>query len=65
MLDIVGLAEFASQTDEDYVGNAIGLATGSDRQRQVRERMSAGSVALFDAVGVIRALEDLLFKITA
>ena len=65
MLDIVGLAEFASQTDEDYVGNAIGLATGSDRQRQVRERMSAGSAALFDAVGVIRALEDLLFKITA
>ena len=60
MLDIVGLPEFASAADDDYVANAISLASSKDRQREMRERMIAGGAALFDNLDCVRALERAL-----
>ncbi len=60
MLDIVGLPEFASATDDDYVANAISLASSKDRQREVQERMFARGAALFDDENCVRALERAL-----
>lgn len=60
MLDIAGLAEFATETDDDYVGQAIGLASSKTGRTRLRERMSAGSAALFDDAGSVRALERVL-----
>ena len=60
MLDIAGLAEFATETDDDYVGQAIGLASNKAGRTRLRERMSAGSAALFDDAGSVRALERVL-----
>ena len=65
MLDIVGLPEFACASEDDYVRSAITLAANMGLQREVRERFSAGSRALFDDVGTIRALEDGLRKLVA
>ena len=57
MLDIVGLSEFASATEDDYVTNAISLASSKDQRREMRERMIAGSTALFNDDNCVRALE--------
>lgn len=63
MLDIIGLPELASDFDDDYVRNAITLAADRSRHREVRERISSGTSALFDDTGTIRALEDVLRKL--
>ena len=60
MLDIVGARELISESDYDYVRNAVTVATNKDRQRELREHMRAGSGALFDDVGAVRALETAL-----
>ncbi len=60
MLDIVGARELVSATDDDYVRNAVTVATNKVRQRELREHMRAGSGALFDDVGAVRALETAL-----
>ena len=65
MLDIVGLPEYANESDDDYVRNAISIAASKDRQQQVRERMRAGSAALFDDVGAVGALESALLQLVA
>ena len=65
MLDIAGLPEFASATDDDYVANAISLLSSKDRQREARERMIAGGAALFDNVACVRALERALLRLVA
>lgn len=65
MLDIVGLPQFASEMDDDYVTNAISLASSKDQQRQMRECMIAGSAALFDDVESVRALERVLLRLVA
>ena len=65
MLDIVGLPELASETDDEYVRTAISLASSRERQAQVHERMHAGSAALFDDIGAIRALERTLLGLLA
>ncbi len=61
MLDIVGLPELASETDDEYVRTAISLASSRERQKQIHERMHAGGADLFDDIGAIRALERSLF----
>ena len=61
MLDIVGLSELASETDDEYVRNAVRLASNRDRQREIYERLIAGGNALFDDVSAVRALEMALF----
>ncbi len=63
MLDIVGLPELASGTDDEYVRTAVGIASSREWQAQVRERMRAGSDNLFADVGAIRALERTLLEL--
>jgi predicted O-linked N-acetylglucosamine transferase (SPINDLY family) len=63
MLDIVGLGEFASEADDDFVRNAISIASNNDRQREIRERMKTGSGALFDDCETVRVLETQLVKL--
>lgn len=63
MLELAGLPEFASESADDYVHNAITLASNKGRQREARERISSGTSALFDDIGTIRALEDVLRKL--
>ena len=60
MLDIVGLPELASGTDDEYVRTAISLASSRERQKQVCEHMRSGNSVLFDDIGAIRALERAL-----
>ncbi|MEO8384444.1 MAG: tetratricopeptide repeat protein [Betaproteobacteria bacterium] len=62
MLDIAGLPELASDTDDDYVRNAVDLASSPGRQKEVKQRMATGSNALFDDMGAVRALEEMLAK---
>ncbi len=63
MLELVGLAELASEGDDEYIRNAVNIAVSKDRQRQVRERVRAGSGALFDDKSAVRALESALLKL--
>ena len=63
MLDIVGARELISESDEDYVRNAVSLLSSQDRQRHFREQMRAGSGALFDDVGAVRAFEAALLHL--
>lgn len=65
MLDIAGVPEFAADSDDDYVVNAISLASSKQRQRQVCERLSLGGAALFDNASATRALETALLKLVA
>lgn len=65
MLDIVGLAELACVTDDEYVRTAVSLASSRERRSQVRERMHAGSTNLFGDVGAIGALERMLLGLLA
>ena len=63
MLDIVGLAEFAHESDDDYVRNAVDIASNRQRQRDIRARLVSGGDALFDDVGTVRALERTLLAL--
>ena len=63
MLDIIGLADLAGASEDDYVSNAIGLASNQDRQREVRGQMAAGSAALFNDDGAVGALEHELMRL--
>ena len=65
MLDIVGMPEFATESDDAYVACALGLASSRDRQRDARARVHEGSNALFDDVSAVRALEETLQKLAA
>ena len=65
MLDIVELSELVSESDDDYVRNAISVAIAKDRQTELHEHMRAGSGALFDDVGAVRALESALQHLLA
>jgi predicted O-linked N-acetylglucosamine transferase (SPINDLY family) len=64
MLDIVGLHEFASETDDAYVNNVIRLASDRTLQAQVRAQLMSGGAALFDDVGTIRGLENALTRLS-
>lgn len=63
MLDIVGLHDFASETDDAYVNNAVRLASDRNLHNKVREQMVSGSASLFSDVGTIRALEEMLMQL--
>lgn len=63
MLDIVGLAEFAHESDDGYVRNAVDVASDRQRQRDIRARLISGGDALFDNVGTVRALERTLLAL--
>ncbi len=63
LLDIVGLGEFASGRDEDYVASSIAIASDETMRREARERMRVGSKAVFDDDGAVRGLEATLLRL--
>ena len=62
MLDIAGLPELASLTDDDYVRSAVDLASNPGWQKEVKHRMATGNDTLFDDLGAVRAFEEMLAK---
>lgn len=65
LLDIVGLPELASESDDDYVHCAVNLASNRDRQKAIQDCLITGGDALFDNVLAVRALELALFRLVA
>jgi predicted O-linked N-acetylglucosamine transferase (SPINDLY family) len=65
MLDIVGLPEYSCVADDDYVQQAISVASSKARQMVLRDRMKSGGDALFSDAGAVPALENALIELAA
>ena len=60
ILQRIGLAELVAETDEDYVGTAVRLASDGGYREMIRTRITASRAILMDDREPIRAFEEFL-----
>jgi predicted O-linked N-acetylglucosamine transferase (SPINDLY family) len=64
ILKRMGLQELVAESEEEYIALAIKLVQDAEYRERIRARIEAGRPILFEDPAPIRALEDLLARIS-